>query len=111
MQVSCAPRLDQGIAVCAVEDIRTGQTLRVVSGGEALCLYRLDDGVFATRDACTHGAASLADGYIDGGQIRCPLHDGAFDIRSGKAVRLPCTKDLVTYATRTAGGQVLVFMD
>ncbi len=84
-------------------------TLRVVINGEAVCLYQLEDGsVHATQDRCTHGNASLADGYIEDGLIECPLHQGCFDIRTGKARTAPCTVDLKTYAVKVEGDAIYV---
>ena len=84
-------------------------TLRVVINGEAVCLYQLEDGsVHATQDRCTHGNASLADGYIEDGLIECPLHQGCFDIRTGKARTAPCTIDLKTYAVKVEGDTIYV---
>ncbi|MFT0545744.1 non-heme iron oxygenase ferredoxin subunit [Allopusillimonas ginsengisoli] len=76
-------------------------TLRVIVDSEAICLYRLEDGsIHATQDRCTHGNASLAEGYIDGGLIECPLHQGCFDIRTGEAVTAPCKVPIKVYAVR-----------
>ena len=84
-------------------------TLRVVINGEAVCLYQLEDGsVHATQDRGTHGNASLADGYIEDGLIECPLHQGCFDIRTGKARTAPCTVDLKTYAVKVEGDAIYV---
>ena len=56
-----------------------------------MCLYNLGGTIYATHDTCTHGQASLADGFIDGDEIECPLHQGLFQIATGKAVGAPCT--------------------
>jgi len=40
----------------------------------------------------------LSDGFVEDGKVECPLHQGQFDIRSGKALRAPATEDLRTYA-------------
>ena len=37
---------------------------------EPLSIYNLDGEYFATDDTCTHGAASLAEGDIDGRSVR-----------------------------------------
>lgn len=65
--------------------------------GQAIALYHLDDGFFATDLRCSHGEASLADGEIDGGEIICPFHRGRFDIRSGAPRGMPCVVAVKIY--------------
>lgn len=61
-------------------------------------VYRLDGEFFATDDLCTHAMVSLSYGDVVDGQIFCPMHGGAFDIRTGKPTELPCRLPLKTYA-------------
>ena len=68
-----------------------------VEGRAPVALYNLDGEFFATDDTCTHGEASLAEGDIDGDEIYCPFHMGAFDIRTGEATAAPCMEPLCTY--------------
>ncbi|MNQ30622.1 Anthranilate 1,2-dioxygenase ferredoxin subunit [compost metagenome] len=93
--------MDTWKPVALVADISpdTG-TLRVVHEGEGVCLYKLPDDICATQDRCPHGNASLADGYLEDGTIECPLHQGVFDIRTGKPQCPPVTTDLRRYEVR-----------
>jgi nitrite reductase/ring-hydroxylating ferredoxin subunit len=50
-----------------------------------LIVYRLEDGWFATADMCTHEDCSLSEGDMEGDEIVCWCHGGAFDIRTGAA--------------------------
>lgn len=43
-----------------------------------------------------------------GHEGECPKHSGAFDYRTGKAVRLPTCIDLAIYQTRVENGIVSV---
>jgi len=97
------------VAVGSVSDISpdTG-TLRVMVDGEAVCLYKLDDAVHATQDRCTHGQASLAEGYIEDGLIECPLHQGCFDIRTGAAVTAPCKEPIKVYPVKVEDDTIYV---
>ena len=82
------------------------QTLQVILDGEAVCLYKLGDKICATQDRCTHGNASLAQGYVEEGTIECPLHQGVFDIATGKAKGPPVTIDLICYEVMLEEGVV-----
>ncbi len=83
--------------ICRVEDVPEGGTRRAVVEGAAICLYRLGSGIYATQDMCTHGPGRLSEGYVLDDLIECPLHQGMFEISTGKAVGAPCTIDLMTY--------------
>ena len=43
---------------------------------------------------------------MEDGTIECPLHQGVFDIRSGKPQCPPVTTDLRRYAVRVEAGTI-----
>jgi nitrite reductase/ring-hydroxylating ferredoxin subunit len=94
--------------VANAADVPEDGTLLVNLGGEPVCLYNLGGKIYATHDTCTHGQASLADGFVEGGAIECPLHQGRFDIATGKAVAVPCVEDIRTYPVKIDNGTVLL---
>jgi nitrite reductase/ring-hydroxylating ferredoxin subunit len=97
------------VRLCAAAELPLGEVRRCeLADGRALALYRLEDGVFATDDLCTHGAANLSDGEIEDGNIVCPYHLGAFDIRTGEATAAPCQKALRSYRVVEADGALFV---
>jgi nitrite reductase/ring-hydroxylating ferredoxin subunit len=96
------------IPVALVSDVPEGATLQAFCGSDVVCLYRVRGKVYATQDLCTHGAASLADGLVDGENIECPFHQGLFHIPTGKAVGAPCTEDLRVYGVKEEGEDILV---
>ncbi len=67
--------------------------LGVVIAGKEIALFDLDGTLYATDDICTHAYAKLSDGWLDNGEIECPLHAGRFDIKTGSATAPPCTDD------------------
>jgi nitrite reductase/ring-hydroxylating ferredoxin subunit len=99
---------EEWITVASVADVPEGQMLAVDVAGEAVCLYNLGGTVYATQNVCTHAEASLAEGYIDGDCIECPLHQALFDIRTGKAKSAPATEDLRVYPVRVEGDAIRV---
>ena len=86
--------------VCKTSEVPENgvKQLSIPGFDEEFAVYHLDGEYFVTDDMCTHGMVSLAGGDIEDGQIFCPLHGGAFDIRTGKATELPCRVKLKTYA-------------
>ncbi len=63
---------------------------------------------FCTDNVCTHAFALLTEGWLEGHLIECPLHNGQFDVRTGKGMGAPITEDLRTYAVKIEGNDVLV---
>ncbi len=92
--------------LCAVDEVPPGSAKRVLVATRALAVFNLDGAFFVTDDTCTHGFASLAEGFIDGGVVECPWHGGAFDIRSGAAVARPCEMPIATYTVAIRDGKV-----
>jgi naphthalene 1,2-dioxygenase ferredoxin component len=99
------------IDIMAVAEVPDGDALTARVNGTAVTLYRIEDSLFATADLCTHGAAHLCDGFLEGYEIECPLHQGRFDIRTGKALNEPLTEDIRTYPVRCENGRVLIALD
>jgi len=78
--------------------------------GADIAVYRLGEELFATAGICTHAFARLADGDIEGALVRCPLHQGTFDIRTGAATGPPCAEALATYEVKVEDGIVYVLL-
>jgi anthranilate 1,2-dioxygenase large subunit len=95
----------------SLSDLDDGGVIGVHVGATPVALYRLDGAVYATHGICTHAMAILADGFVEDGKIECPLHQGLFDIKSGKALCAPLTEDLRTYAAKVDGSDVLVDLE
>lgn len=77
-------------------------------GSEPVVLINVDGGFYALSDICTHQEASLSDGEIFGDEIECPLHGGAFEIRTGLPANFPVVVPVETYEVKTEGEIVLV---
>ncbi|WP_240492968.1 Rieske 2Fe-2S domain-containing protein [Kluyvera georgiana] len=44
--------------------------------GRDIALNRTDEGIFASDNRCSHGNARLSDGFLENGEIECPLRQG-----------------------------------
>ena len=92
-------------------ELGEGDVLGVVVGGHDIAIYDHDGEIFATDDICTHAYAKLSDGWLDKGEIECPLHAGRFDVKTGKATAPPCIDDLKTYPVRVVDDEIQVKID
>lgn len=74
-----------------------------------LAVFDTTAGYFVSDSRCTHAGANLCDGYFDGKNIECPLHQGLFDATTGKALAAPVTRDLSMIECRVSEGVLEVF--
>ena len=96
-------------AICKVTDVSPGAVKRVdVDGLPPLAVYNLDGTFYVTDDTCTHGKASLSEGYVEGKEIECPWHGGRFDIATGNPTCLPAMEAVATYAVSVVGDDVCI---
>ncbi len=102
---------DAVVALCPVSELPEHSVRRVEAGGKTLAVYNIGGQFYATDDECTHGAASLSDGLLDGDVIECTLHFGAFDVKTGAVVSAPCSIPLRTYKVEVRDGQVWADLD
>lgn len=66
--------------------------------------------VFAIEDACNHAGASLAEGWLEGDCVVCPMHAYVFELRTGKLTRPKgLCGDQRTYTVKIEGDEVAVF--
>ncbi|MBN3803270.1 non-heme iron oxygenase ferredoxin subunit [Paraburkholderia sp. Ac-20336] len=96
------------IDVAAQADLRADDVVAVKAGGHEIALYSIDGEVYATDNICTHGHARLCDGFLEDGEIECPLHQGRFDVRTGKAMCAPLTEDLRAFPVKIVDARVMV---
>jgi nitrite reductase/ring-hydroxylating ferredoxin subunit len=96
------------LPVCAVAELPPGSVRSFEVADELVAIYNIDGTFYATEARCTHSAADLGDGILEGEVIECSLHFGAFHVPTGKAVQAPCFTDLRTFRTEVKEGQVFV---
>jgi naphthalene 1,2-dioxygenase system ferredoxin subunit len=94
--------------VSAFDEVPEEDVLGVETAGKDVALYNVDGQVYATDNICTHGHARLCDGFLEGFEIECPLHQGKFDIRDGRPTCQPVTEAVRTYPVKIEDGRVFV---
>ena len=99
------------IDAAAQDDLFEGASIAVTPNGHDIALHCVDGVPFATDNVCTHGAGRLCEGFLEGHEIECPLHQGKFDVRTGQPTCAPATKALRSYPVRIDGQRVYVQID
>jgi 3-phenylpropionate/trans-cinnamate dioxygenase ferredoxin subunit len=100
----------QRIHACSVGDLAEGEA-RKLDLEPPVTLFRGESGYFALDDLCTHGKASLAEGFIEGDTVECPLHMAQFCLRTGKPLCAPATAPVKAHEVLTEGGEIFVMVD
>ena len=97
--------------VASLDAFDAADAVAVDFGGRQVAIYLVDGDVFATDNRCTHGDASLCEGFLEGHEIECPFHQGRFDVRTGEPTCAPAEVALRTYPARLDGTRVQLRVD
>jgi nitrite reductase/ring-hydroxylating ferredoxin subunit len=103
-----ADNADSVVRVCAKSDVTPESVKAFAVGANMLAVYNIGGTIYVTDDECTHAAASLADGMLDGDVIECCMHLGSFRVPTGEVVSPPCEIPLRTYQVILKGDDVFV---
>jgi 3-phenylpropionate/trans-cinnamate dioxygenase ferredoxin subunit len=106
--------MSTGIRVASLDDIPEGEGIAIdktITGtADNIALLRDDDGtVWALDDTCTHEEASLAEGWVEGGYVECPLHSSKFCLKSGEVQGLPATRNTCPHRVNVRDGEIYLF--
>ncbi len=97
------------IEVCRVGDLPPGEAVRIDTVDPPIAIFHTEDGeLYAVDDTCTHQDASLADGWLEGCTVECPLHASCFDLRTGRPSGPPATRPVRTYPVVVEDGVIRV---
>ena len=96
------------IPACPLADLPQGEAFRIESDPPVSVFHTEDGELYAIDDTCTHQDASLADGWLDGCAVECPLHASCFDLRTGKVSGPPAKVAVRTHRVVVQDGMVYV---
>lgn len=100
------------VFVCDVADLDDGEAIKVDCQPEAIAVFHANGEFFAMNDRCSHGNASMSEGYIeDDGTVECPLHAARFCLKSGQALCLPATDPIKTHPIVLENNQIFVVIE
>jgi len=77
------------VAVCQFDELTSdrGRSYEVV--GLTLALVRAGEEIVALSDRCPHAGGSLGQGWVEEGEIVCPLHRWRFRLSDGRCSTMP----------------------
>ncbi len=98
------------VKIAKASEVAEGQMKSIKVGNDEILIAHVGGQYYAVDNVCTHQGGWLDQGDIlaDTLEIRCPLHEGCFDLRTGAATCEPCTEPLAVYGVRVEGDDILV---
>lgn len=106
--------MSEGIKVGTVDDIDKGEA-KVIPAEQTgtdddITVFHAEDGNFyALNDTCTHETASLAQGWIEGDEVECPMHSARFSLKTGEALCMPAYIAARTHKVEVKDGDILLY--
>jgi 3-phenylpropionate/trans-cinnamate dioxygenase ferredoxin subunit len=94
--------------VCSVSDVPEGGKKVLEAGDRLIGLFHVGGEFWAIDDLCTHDGGPLAEGPLEGYTIICPRHGARFDIRTGRVLSMPATRNTAAHEVKVEGEDVLV---
>ncbi len=94
--------------VGAAEEITEDEPASIMVDGETIGVFRVEEAFHAIEDICPHAFALLSQGFVEGEEVECPLHEARFHIPSGKCLGPPADRDLKTFEVKVEDGAVFV---
>ena len=104
-----SPAVAEWVKVAEERDLE--ETLGVTAAGHPIALFRLEDGIYALDDICSHEYSRLSEGEIWAGEVYCVKHGSRFNIRTGAVSGLPATLPVASYPVKVESGGIYVLME
>jgi 3-phenylpropionate/trans-cinnamate dioxygenase ferredoxin subunit len=99
------------VKVADVAGLPEGGKLLAEVDGRSIAVFHVEGTFYAIDDVCTHDGGPLAEGELQGCEIRCPRHGARFDVRTGKALCFPAFEPVTTHAVEIRDGAVYVALN
>lgn len=93
---------------CPLSSLAPGDSLRLNTSPPIAVFHTEDGELFAIDDTCTHQDASLADGWVEGCEVECPLHASRFNLRTGSVHAPPAKLPVRVHDVTVVDGDIMV---
>ncbi len=94
--------------VASEAELFEGAGIAITPEGHDIAIFKLEDGVYAIDNVCSHGNAKLCDGFMDGHMLECPFHQAMFDVRDGSVSCGPATEPVKSWPVKIDNGRVFL---
>jgi NAD(P)H-dependent nitrite reductase small subunit len=76
------------VRVCRVDEIPHGRGRTCETSGLRIAVFRVEDSVVVLSDRCPHEGGSLGQGWVEDGEVVCPLHRWRFKLKDGRCTTM-----------------------
>lgn len=99
--------MSEFVSVLEVDRLPPGHGRTVHVRGREFAVFNLDGKFYAMDNTCTHKGGPLGAGYMENGQVFCPLHGWVFDVKTGACVTRS-DRPVRSYPTRVQAGELQI---
>ena len=96
------------VSIAKTEDVPEGEMIATTIDDVELLVANVEGDYRAIGSTCTHEGGNLAEGWIDGREVTCPLHGSVFDLASGEAVGPPADEPVPVFDLRIEGEEIQI---
>lgn len=75
-----------------IQEIAEGRAKLLRAGGEEMAVFKSDGQLYGVQNICPHEGGQLCNGWIEGGEVVCPLHRYKFNLKTGSCSTDPKLK-------------------
>lgn len=90
------------------DQVEPDSPLGAAVGELKIGIYDVEGTLYAVEDICPHANAHLSEGFADGCEVECPLHNAVFDVTTGLHLRGEPCRHLKTFPVRVVQGRIEV---
>jgi NAD(P)H-dependent nitrite reductase small subunit len=76
------------VYVCPLDDLDAGRGRTCEVAGLRVAIFRVGESIIALSDRCPHEGGSLSEGWIEDGEVVCPLHHWRFKLSDGRCTTM-----------------------
>ncbi len=103
---------DSRFDLCSLEELQGRSAMGFLFvhprfGKHEIGVFWDGESVFALENYCPHEGGMLTHGFIEPGEVICPLHAAVFDLRTGECLD-KYTTDTTAYEAEVLDGRVWV---
>ena len=69
---------------CGIDELMDGRGVALEIDGTRLAVYRVGEEIYALSGRCPHANGPLGRGWIEDGEVVCPLHRWRFRLSDGR---------------------------
>ena len=92
-------------------EISSGEAKSYQIGDSKVVVCNVNGEYYAVSDVCSHDDGELVSGsgkLVDVCQLECPRHGARFDVKTGKAVKMPAIAPIKIYNVKVLNDELEV---